>query len=117
MNNTLACPEYNTRLKSASDLLNKVRDNINKGRLVRKKLVWLELTGCSGNIISLLDGEAPDFKYLISQMSDFVYDNSLLAAEGENAIDQLMSITDSEYILAVEGAVVPSFFISFFISL
>lgn len=104
MNSTTPCPEYNNRLKSASDLFNKVRNDITKGRLVKKKLIWLELTGCSGNIISLLDGEAPDFKYLISQMTDFIYDNSLSAGEGENVIDQLMSI-DGEYILAVEGAV------------
>lgn len=38
-------------------------------------------------------------------MTDFVYDNSLMAAEGETAMEQLMGITDKEYILAVEGAV------------
>lgn len=105
MNTTKTCPEYTTRLQSASDLINKVRDKINKGILVGKNLVWLELTGCSGNIISLLDGANPDFKYLIAQMVNFVYDNSLMASDGETAMEQLMGITDKEYILAVEGAV------------
>jgi hydrogenase small subunit len=82
-----------------------VRDEVRRGTLKKRNLVWLELTGCSGNIISLLDGSNPDFKYLISQMSNFVFDNSLMAAEGERAMEQLMSILDKDFILAVEGAV------------
>ncbi len=106
MNNVVRnCPEYNIRLQTAADLFNKVKDEIRDGTLVKKKLVWLELTGCSGNIISLLDGSNPDFKYLISQMTDFVYDNSLMATEGESAMEKLMSMSDKDYILAVEGAV------------
>ncbi len=105
MNKTKPCPEYAARLETASELFNKVRTEISKGKLVRKNLVWLELTGCSGNIISLLDGSNPDFKYLISQMTNFIYDNSLMAAEGEKAMEQLMGISGEEYILAVEGAV------------
>ena len=54
-----------------------------EGIWLRRILVWLELTGCSGNIISLLDGANPDFKYLISQMTNFIYDNSLMRLEGE----------------------------------
>lgn len=71
----------------------------------RINLVWLELTGCSGNIISLLDGNNPDFSFLISHMVNFIYNNSLMAAEGKNAMDNLKSVLDTPYILAVEGAV------------
>ncbi len=105
MNKTKPCPEYVARLETARELFNKVRAEISKGKLVKKNLVWLELTGCSGNIISLLDGSNPDFKYLISQMTNYIYDNSLMAAEGEKAMEQLMGISGEEYILAVEGAV------------
>lgn len=105
MNTKNVCPEYTARLKTASDLFKKVNDEIKRGTLVKKNLVWLELTGCSGNIISLLDGSNPDFKYLISQMTDFIYDNSLMALEGEAAMEQLLGTQDKEFILAVEGAV------------
>ena len=105
MNSISTCNQYAARLQTAADLINKFRDEINKGNLAKKSLVWLELTGCSGNIISLLDGSNPDFKYLISQMADLVYDNSLMVPEGERAMEQLMGIIDKEYILAVEGAV------------
>ncbi|MDD2568545.1 MAG: hydrogenase small subunit [Clostridia bacterium] len=99
------CPNFSMRQKTASVLVNKVIDKINKENLKKSNLIWLELTGCSGNIISLLDGADPNFKDLISQMVNFIYNNSLMAAEGEAAIRRLFSVADDDYILAVEGAV------------
>lgn len=89
----------------ASGLVTNVRERINSGQLQKRKFVWLELTGCSGNIISLLDGNNPDFKYLASQMVQFVYDNSLIVKQGQKAMEQLFSVIGSDFILAVEGAV------------
>ena len=99
------CPEYNARLRTAADLINKVKVEIKRNTLVKKNIVWLELTGCSGNIISLLDGANPDFKYLITDMVNFTYNNSLMAAEGEAAIESLINTTGTDYILAIEGAI------------
>jgi hydrogenase small subunit len=106
MNDTSStCPEYNNRLKMAANLVDKVRTKYRNAALRKRCLIWLELTGCSGNIISLLDGSNPDFKYLISHMTYFIYNNSLSVSEGENAMKQLFSVLGSDYILAVEGAV------------
>ena len=69
------------------------------------KLVWLELNGCSGNIISLLNGSEPSFEYLIKEMVDLVYDQALISCEGEKAMDVLFGLLDEDFILAVEGAV------------
>ena len=104
-NPSITCPEYKSRLNTAASLVETVKTQIRQGVLRRRNLVWLELTGCSGNIISLLDGSNPDFKYLISQMTHFIYNNSLSASEGQNAMEQLFSVLGSDYILAVEGAV------------
>lgn len=104
-NGSSSCPEYRARLNTAASLVDTVKTQIRQGVLPKRKLVWLELTGCSGNIISLLDGSNPDFKYLISQMTHFIYNNSLSASEGQNAMEQLFSVLESDYILAVEGAV------------
>lgn len=71
----------------------------------KPNLVWLELTGCSGNIISLLNANQPDFQYLITSMVNLMYSNSLMMAEGEAATQKLKSALDTSYILAVEGAV------------
>lgn len=104
-NVSITCPEYNARLNAAASLVDTVKKQIRQGVLRKRNLVWLELTGCSGNIISLLDGSNPDFKYLISQMTHFIYNNSLSASEGQKAMEQLFSVLGSDYILAVEGAV------------
>lgn len=98
------CSKYEEGLESARLLVNQVGERIRNGTLQKKKLVWLELTGCSGNIISLLDGVNPDFKYLITSMVDMAYSNSLMVQEGEQAIAQLMHLKDKDFILAVEGA-------------
>lgn len=68
-------------------------------------LVWLELTGCAGNIISLLDGGHPDLNFLMSHMAGLVFSNSLMAAEGNAAMRKLKAVLETPYILAVEGAV------------
>ena len=101
----LRCPYQGNRSKTTASLVDRVKDDIANRRLQKKNLVWLELNGCSGNIISLLNGQNPDFQYLITQMTNFIYSNSLITAEGSNAIDQLFSVVGSDYILAVEGAV------------
>lgn len=99
------CSAYESKLGAARWLTDKAIAEINSGALSRRALVWLELTGCSGNIISLLNGVNPDFKYLVSNMTDLIFNNSLMTAEGEAAISSLFRILDRKYILAVEGAV------------
>lgn len=77
----------------------------NRPEQSKANLVWLELTGCSGNIISLLDGHNPNFQYLITDMVDLIYSNSLMSAEGDAATRKLKDVINTPYILAVEGAV------------
>lgn len=89
----------------AQRLVDAAREQIGSGRIQKKRLVWLELNGCSGNIISLMNGVNPDLEYAITTMVDLAYSNSLMAAEGEAALERLMAVLDQEYILAVEGAV------------
>lgn len=100
-----SCPVYESSLKTTRHLLDKVEELIRKRTFQRRNLVWLELTGCSGNIISLLDGDNPDFHYLITQMTNLIYNNSLMVAEGEKAIQKLIDVQSTDFILAVEGAV------------
>jgi hydrogenase small subunit len=101
----LSCMNIKMRLETASVLVHKAINAINKKEIKKGNLIWLELTGCSGNIISLLDGADPNFKNLATQMVNLIYDNSLMAAEGELAMEKLFGVLDSNYILAVEGAV------------
>lgn len=90
---------------TAKALVEAVNNKLDAGILKKKNLVWLELNGCSGNIISLLDGADPGFQYLLTQMANFIYNNSLSAPQGNQAANRLFSVIGKEYILAVEGAV------------
>lgn len=96
---------FSMRLETASVLVHRAIESIKRKSIQKRNLIWLELTGCSGNIISLLNGANPDFKSLATQMVNFIYDNSLMAAEGEAAMEKLFSMTERDYVLAVEGAV------------
>ncbi|MDS9470960.1 hydrogenase small subunit [Sporosarcina pasteurii] len=98
-------PENLTNEAIAERLTTTARKNLETGSIQKKNLIYLELNGCSGNIISLLNGQNPDFEYTLNSMVHLRYSNSLMAAEGEQAIEQLLTAMDEEYILAVEGAV------------
>ncbi len=99
------CPYQESRLKTTESLVNRVKDEIAKEVRQKRNLVWLELNGCSGNTISLLDGQNPDFTYLLTQMTNIIYSNSLINSAGNTAMNQLFDVIGSDYILAVEGAV------------
>ena len=98
-------PEDLTNEGIAARLTNDAIEGIQNGLIKKKNLVYLELNGCSGNIISLLNGQYPDFEYMVNSMVNLRYSNSLMAAEGEQAIEKLFAMLDEDYILAVEGAV------------
>lgn len=80
-------------------------EDMNKHPNKKMNLIWLETNGCSGNIISLLNGNNPDFLYLVTHMVRFQYSNSLMAAEGERAYEQFLKTLETDFILIVEGAI------------
>lgn len=98
-------PEPLTNEAIASRLTSEAMKSVDSGLIKKQNLVYLELNGCSGNIISLLNGQNPDFAYMMNSMIHLRYSNSLMAAEGEKAIEKLLQVLDDEYILCVEGAV------------
>ncbi len=99
------CPYQESKLHSTAKLVERANHEIANNQLKKVNLVWLELNGCAGNIISLLNGQNPDFQFLLTQMANLIYSNSLLAAEGMEAMNELFNAIGSDYILAVEGAV------------
>jgi len=99
------CSVYKNRASEVKKLMELAKTAIKKDSLKKRNLVWLEATGCSGNIISLLNGTNPDYSYLVKDMVNLVYNNSLMKAEGEEAFAKLIRVLDKDFILAVEGAV------------
>lgn len=99
------CPVMQSKESTASRLIQNAIEEIRNGRKKKINLIWLEACGCSGNIISLLNGDAPDVKYFLNEMVDLRYDNSLSQEQGEDAFKNFIDALDTEFILVVEGAV------------
>lgn len=79
-----------------------VKETNNKKKI---PLIWLELNGCSGNIISLLNAQDPGINYFLQELVDLRYDNSLMVQQGEWAYERFLKTLEEEFILVTEGAV------------
>lgn len=98
------CPLFNSKNITGRKLIDLALDRIRQNPEGRMNLIWLEATGCSGNIISLLNAENPDVAYLFKKMVNLRYSNSLMQAEGERAYEQFLETLSTDFILVVEGA-------------
>lgn len=99
------CPIAQGKEKIPRQVIDFTMQGINEGKFKKMNLIWLEACGCSGNIISLLNAEDPDVVYLLSEMVNLTYNNSLMVQEGERAFEKFLETLDTEFILVVEGAV------------
>lgn len=99
------CPMIDSKETTARKIIDIAIEQINNNSIERMNLIWLEATGCSGNIISLINGEYPHLLYFLQQMVVLKYENSLMAKEGEAAFQEFLNTLDTDFILVVEGAV------------
>ena len=80
-------------------------NDIKESRKEKINAIWFEATGCSGNIISFLNATDPDVEYLLSQIINLTYNNSIMAEDGSNAFDEFLKTLNTEFILLVDGAI------------
>ncbi len=52
-----------------------------------------------------MNGERPDLAYLLKDVINITYSNSVMAAEGEAAFESFLSTLNTKFLLVVEGAV------------
>lgn len=91
--------------KTAMRLAQEVIRMVQTERIPKMNAIWLEVTGCSGNTISLMNSENPDLSHILSQMVNITYGNMLMVKEGEAAYEDFLSTLDTEFILLIDGAV------------
>ncbi|WP_242835966.1 hydrogenase small subunit [Clostridium sp. DL-VIII] len=84
---------------------NDVAKAIENKNIKKMNVIWLEATGCSGNIISLLNSENPGLYDILTDIVNFTYNNTLMGLEGEFAFEKFLETLDTEFILLVDGAV------------
>lgn len=99
------CPIYESKDKTSKQVIDIAVEEVRSSNVEKMNLIWLEATGCSGNIISLLNAENPDVIYLLQEIITLKYNNSLMALEGDAAFQQFLDTLDTDFILVVEGAI------------
>ena len=67
--------------------------------------MWIERSGCFGEVISLLNGQDPDILYMLQKLVNMDFFGSISGAEGEKAYEKILSVYNTEYILFVSGAI------------
>ncbi|MDF2890996.1 MAG: Ni/Fe hydrogenase [Clostridia bacterium] len=96
------CPIIDSKNLTARGIMN-LADNLQQQN--KLNLIWLEATGCSGNIISMMNANNPNLYYFLKNIVNLKYNNSLMAAEGQGAYQQFLNTLETDFILVVEGAV------------
>jgi hydrogenase small subunit len=99
------CPLTEVKVSTARRLAEDVIGMVKNQNTRKINAIWLEVTGCSGNIISLLNSENPGLYDVLTNIVNFTYNNTLMGAEGESAFEKFLETLDTEFILLVDGAV------------
>ncbi|MCH5138731.1 hydrogenase small subunit [Clostridiaceae bacterium UIB06] len=105
LENKLVCPLTIAKETTARSLLRESIELIKNRQVKKLNAIWLEVTGCSGNIISFLNSENPGLDYILTKIINLTYNNTLMTSEGEFAFKQFLDTLNTEFILLVDGAV------------
>lgn len=105
MSSKANCPLSAHKELSALSIVNEAIRSIGAGENQKINAIWLEATGCSGNIISLLNATDPDVIFFLRKMVNLTYNNSIMAEEGERAFEEFLRTLKTEFILLVDGAI------------
>lgn len=93
--------KINTSKRLALEAIEKTKSQNTK----KINAIWLEVTGCSGNIISFLNSENPGAYEVLTNIVNFTYNNTLMGSEGQYAFGKFLETLDTEFIWLVDGAV------------
>jgi hydrogenase small subunit len=99
------CPFTEGKIHTSKILSDDVLGMVKNKRTPKMNAMWLEVTGCSGNIISFLNSENPGTYDILTDIVNFTFNNTLMGAEGNFAFEKFLETLDTEFILLVDGAV------------
>lgn len=99
------CPMTSEKELTAKRLAEETVSLIKNRQIKKINAIWLEATGCSGNIISFLNSENPGLDYILKQLINLTYNNTLMTSEGDFAFKTFLDTLNTEFILLVDGAV------------
>lgn len=99
------CPFINDKNLTARRLAQEAKVLVMNQSVPKLNVIWLEATGCSGNIISFLNSDNPNAYEILTDIVNVTFSNTLMGEEGEAAFDKFLETLNTEFILLVEGAV------------
>jgi len=105
LDSKLVCPLTSTKENTSKSLLKHTIELIKNRQVKKLNAIWLEVTGCSGNIISFLNSENPGLDYILTELINLTYNNTLMTSEGEFAFKEFLGTLNTDFILLVDGAV------------
>lgn len=105
MNSEFSCPLVPGKIITSVRLVEEALEDVRQDEGKKLNAIWLEVTGCSGNIISFLNAESPGLIYILKRLLNLRYNNSLMSEEGERAFEKFLETINMDFILLVDGAV------------
>lgn len=99
------CPFIGIKNNNAKSLAEDLIGEVRNQKIKKLNAIWLEVTGCSGNIISLLNSENPGLYNILTDIVNFTYNNTLMGGEGSFAFEKFLETLDTEFVLLIDGAV------------
>ena len=101
------CPLPESKPHIPIQYIHEAIDKIRQGEAQKLNCIWLETSGCFGEIISLLDGENPGIVSLLTDMVNMTFFNSIMADSGQAAYQRIVDTisSDQPYMFIVSGAI------------
>ncbi len=103
--NQSGCPLAKGKEITAGRLTKDVLKMVKTQSISKMNAIWLEVTGCSGNIISFMNSDTPNLYENLTGIVNLKYSNMLMGEEGEFAFERFLETLDTEFILIVDGAI------------
>lgn len=100
-----SCLYLDKRKFTARRLAQEATLKIMQQEVPKMNAIWLETTGCSGNIISFLNADVPNAYEVLTSIVNLTFSNSIMGNEGDAAYEDFLNTLDTDFILLVDGAV------------
>lgn len=105
MENQEECFIREAKRRTSRQFVQDALEKMENGNMPKMNAIWLEVTGCSGNIMSFMNSENPGLYQILTSLVNITYNNTLMGAEGEYAYEKFLETLDTDFILLVDGAI------------
>ncbi len=100
------CPRANRDPENlAISMAKNAREDIKEGKAKKMNAIWLETSGCFGEVISLLNTNDPDVIFLLKDIVDLRFLGSITGDEGEQAYERILEVLNTDFVFLVCGAI------------